>query len=113
MPTASELTPDHHAWRRKVFIATWLSYVGFYFCRKPWSVSKSAVGQEAGFDASTLGEIGAVYLVTYAIGQFLAGGMGTLLGPRVNVLIGMGLSVLVCVAFGVSLDPMMLMGLMA
>jgi sugar phosphate permease len=39
--------------------------------------------------------------------------MGTLLGPRVNVLIGMGLSVLVCVAFGVSLDPMMLMGLMA
>ena len=113
MSTASELTPDHHAWRRKVFIATWLSYVGFYFCRKPWSVSKSAVGQEAGFDASTLGEIGAVYLVTYAIGQFLAGGMGTLLGPRVNVLIGMGLSVLVCVAFGVSLDPMMLMGLMA
>ncbi len=109
MPTT--LTAAHNEWRTKVFVATWLSYVGFYFCRKPWSVAKSAIGKEAGFDASTLGNIGAAYLICYAIGQFLASGMGTRLGPRVNVLLGMGLSILVTLGMGISIDAWMLAGL--
>ncbi len=101
------------AWRTRVFVATWLSYVGFYFCRKPWSVAKSALGREAGFDAATLGTLGAAYLVAYAAGQFLAGALGTRFGPRVSVLGGMILSVLVTLAFGVTLDATTLMVLMA
>jgi sugar phosphate permease len=110
---AGSLTDLHRSWRTRVFVATWLSYVGFYFCRKPWSVSKSSIGAEAGFGAEELGRIGAVYLVAYALGQFLAGAMGTRFGPRANVLGGMALSVLVTLAFGVTLDPWVLMGLMA
>lgn len=111
MPTT--LTPAHTEWRTKVFAATWLSYVAFYFCRKPWSVAKSSIGAEANLDATTLGNIGVCYLIAYAIGQFLASGMGSLLGPRVNVLLGMGLSILVTIAMGVSLDPWVLAGLTA
>ncbi len=107
------LSPAHTSWRTKVFLATWLSYVGFYFCRKPWSVAKSAIGREAGFDASTLGDIGAAYLIAYAIGQFLASAMGTWLGPRVNVLLGMALSVGVTLLMGITLDPAVLLGLAA
>src|SRR6185436_11831405 len=74
------LTRAHRSWRIKVFAATWLSYVGFYFCRKPFSAAKSAIGAEFGWDAVTLGNIWAAYLIAYAIGQFLAARMGTLLG---------------------------------
>ncbi len=110
---ATPLSAAHRDWRTKVFVATWLSYVGFYFCRKPWSVAKSSIGKEAGFDATTLGQIGAAYLIAYAIGQFLAGGMGTKLGPRVNVLLGMGLSIVVTLMMGITLNAYVLAGLVA
>jgi OPA family sugar phosphate sensor protein UhpC-like MFS transporter len=96
------LTPAHHAWRRRVFLATWLSYVGFYFCRKPFSLTKSAIGKDLAFDATTLGDIGAVYLFTYAAGQFLASWLGPRVGPRLFLLAGMGASTAVGVAFGLS-----------
>ena len=38
------LTAGHRSWRIKVFAATWLSYVGFYFARKPFSAAKAAIG---------------------------------------------------------------------
>jgi OPA family sugar phosphate sensor protein UhpC-like MFS transporter len=112
-PTAEGRTLAHQHWRDRVFVATWLSYVGFYFCRKPWSVAKSAVGRAAGFDSNTLGEIGAAYLIAYAIGQFLASAMGPRLGPRLNVLLGMALSVGACATMGLTLDATLLLGLAA
>ena len=99
------------SWRAKVFAATWLSYVGFYFCRKPFSAAKGAIGIETGWSATTLGNIWAAYLVAYAIGQFLAAGMGTRLGPRKNLLIGMALSILVTLALGVTLSVPIMIGL--
>ena len=110
---SASLTASHHEWRAKVFAATWFSYVAFYFCRKPWTVAKSAIGMEAGFDTATLGNIWAAFLIAYALGQFLASWIGTRLGPRVNVLLGMAVSVAVTMAMGLSLDPWVLGGLVA
>lgn len=110
---ATPLTPAHRSWRIKVFAATWLSYVGFYFCRKPFSAAKSAIGETMGWSTTTLGNIWAAYLIAYAIGQFLASGMGTKLGPRKNVLIGMALSTLVTLAMGVAPTPAIMGGLVA
>jgi MFS transporter, OPA family, glycerol-3-phosphate transporter len=98
------LSAAHRSWRTKVFAATWLSYVGFYFCRKPFSAAKAAIGAEAGWSATTLGNIWAAFLVTYALGQFVAAGMGTKLGPRRNVLLGMAASVVVTIALGLTLS---------
>lgn len=109
----AEMPPLLRSWRARVFAATWLSYVGFYFCRKPFSAAKSAIGTEGGFDASTLGNIGAAYLIAYAIGQFLAGGLGTRFGPRRTVLTGMALSIGVTLAMGISLTAPILAGLVA
>ncbi len=109
---ATAMLPAHRTWRVKVFIATWLSYVGFYFCRKPFSAAKGAIGRETGWSTETLGNIWAAYLVAYSIGQFLASSMGTRLGPRKNVLIGMGVSVIVTAAMGISLDGWTMAGLL-
>ena len=51
------MSEELRAWRRRVFIATWLSYVGYYFCRKPFGFAKSAIKGELGLDATTLGEV--------------------------------------------------------
>ena len=110
MPTP--LTDAHRTWRMRVFAATWLSYVGFYFCRKPFSVAKDAIEVQNGWEkATTVGNIWAAYLIAYAIGQFLASRVGTWLGPRLNLLIGMGLSVIVTVAMGITLSPWVMAGL--
>lgn len=108
---ATALTDAHRSWRAKVFTATWFSYVGFYFCRTPFSATKPEIGKETGWGATTLGDIGASYLIAYAIGQFLASGMGTKLGPRKNLLIGMALSTLVTLLMGITLTVPVLMGL--
>ena len=110
---ASPLSASHRSWRVKVFASTWLSYVGFYFCRKPFSAAKAAIGIETGWSATTLGNIWSAFLVSYALGQFLAAAMGSRLGPRKNVLIGMALSISVCIALGVTLSVPVMMGLVA
>jgi sugar phosphate permease len=109
----AELTPAHRTWRRKVFIATWVSYVGFYFCRKPFSAAKEAIGAEAGWNATTLSNIWAAFLIAYAVGQFLASWMGTRLGPRRNVLLGMAISIAATAAMGVTLSVPVMAGLVA
>jgi OPA family sugar phosphate sensor protein UhpC-like MFS transporter len=110
---ATPITPAHRSWRAKVFVATWLSYVGFYFCRRPWNSAKAAIGAQQHWDPATIGNIGAAYLIAYALGQFLASRMGPKLGPRKNVLLGMGLSIGVTLAMGITMSPMVMGGLIA
>ncbi len=111
---ATRLTAAHRSWRTRVFVATWLSYVGFYFCRKPFSLAKDAIEVQNGWEkATTVGNIWAAYLIAYAIGQFLASRVGTWLGPRRNLLIGMGLSVVVTLAMGITISPWVMAGLVA
>jgi sugar phosphate permease len=89
-------------WRYRIFAATWLCYAGFYFCRKPFYVAKDALSTTFGWDASLLGLIGTIYLIAYTVGQFIAGVAGTLWGPRLVLLVGMGASVASNIVFGFS-----------
>jgi OPA family sugar phosphate sensor protein UhpC-like MFS transporter len=110
---ATQLTAAHRSWRVKIFASTWLAYVGFYFCRKPFSAAKKAIGEEAGWTATDLANIWAAYLIAYAVGQFLASGMGTKLGPRRNVMLGMAVSIAVTILMGVTLSIPVMAGLCA
>jgi len=110
---STPLSAAMKSWRAKIFVATWLSYFGFYFCRMPWAATKSDIGKEAGWGATALGQVDAAYLIAYAVGQFLASGMGTKLGPRLNVLLGMAVSIVVTALMGVTLTLPVVMGLVA
>ena len=96
------LSPAVVRWRWRIFASTWLCYAGYYFCRKPFYIAKSAIGHELHFDATALGTIGSVYLVAYTVGQFATGALGSRLGPRVLLLVGMTLSIAANVGFGLS-----------
>jgi MFS transporter, OPA family, sugar phosphate sensor protein UhpC len=94
------LDPKLRAWRYRIFASTWLCYAGLYFCRKPFYVAKADLGEALGWDASFLGLLGTVYLVTYTLGQFIAGVAGSVWGPRIVLMIGMGGSVVANLVFG-------------
>jgi len=95
-----EQTRATHLWRRRILISTWLAYAGLYFCRKPFYVAKGSLARDLGLDVGQLAEIGAAYLIAYAVGQFVAAGLGQARGARLLLLAGMGTSIGCNVAFG-------------
>ena len=77
-----------------VFAATWLAYMGYYFCRKAYYVVKATLGETFGLDAYDLGLLGSTYLIAYAVGQFFAAYLGHRSGAKRLLLLGMMLSLL-------------------
>ncbi len=110
MTTAMD--PQMRQWRRRVFAATWLSYAGYYFCRKPFFLAKPALSEELGWDPTLLGYIGTAYLIAYTVGQFIAGAAGNKWGPRLLLLTGMAVSALANLGFGLSNSSGTFMALM-
>jgi OPA family glycerol-3-phosphate transporter-like MFS transporter len=96
----NHLPPAMRTWRMRVFVSTWLCYAGFYFCRRPFSIAKAAIGTELHWQATDLAAVYAAYLVAYTVGQFASSAIGPRLGPRNMLLGGMALSIACSVAFG-------------
>lgn len=96
----TELSPEARAWRTRVFAATWASYAGYYFCRKPFFVAKQDIAAELGVNAADIAWVGTSYLLAYAIGQFIAAGIGGKAGPRVLLMLGMVTTLVANAAFG-------------
>jgi sugar phosphate permease len=103
-PQAGALSPEEEArlktWRRRVFASTWLCYVGYYFCRKPFYIVKANLGDELSLGATELGFLGTAYLLAYSAGQFIAGTLGNRSGPRILLLTGMLVSIGANLGFG-------------
>jgi sugar phosphate permease len=98
----SALDPRLRSWRTRVFAATWISYATYYFCRKPFYISKPVLESELGWNADLLGLIGACYLIAYAAGQFTSAWLGDRAGARLLVLGGMIVTALCNIGFGLS-----------
>lgn len=96
------MDPQLRRWRWRVFAATYACYAGLYFCRKPFFVVKADLGKSLAFDSAMLGTIGAAYLISYALGQFVFGYAGNKWGPRLVLLLGMGFSAVASIAFGIT-----------
>lgn len=87
-------------WRLRVLIATWLSYVGFYFCRKNFAIAKTSILQSMSISTSALAHLSTVYLIAYMIGQLSTSYLSRHVSTRRLLLGGMAISGLVNVALG-------------
>jgi len=88
--------------RIKILAATWLAYAGYYFCRKPFYIAKSSIGESLGLVTVDLAHLGTGFLIAYMAGQFSSAFFGRRLGPRLLLITGIGISIFSSIAFGLS-----------
>lgn len=84
----------------RIFAATWLSYAGFYFCRKNFSIVMPLLARDEGFRADQLAQALFFYSLAYVAGQFSSGMLSDRLGPRRVVVGGMLLSAVATAMMG-------------
>lgn len=102
VPSSPGATLSYRPWQVRILAATWLSYAGYYFCRKTFYVVKADMA--AGLDLTTqhLAHLGTGYLAAYSVGQFSSAFFGRKLGPKLLLLAGMAVSITSNIAFGFS-----------
>jgi OPA family glycerol-3-phosphate transporter-like MFS transporter len=76
-------------YRMQLFVATWLSYFGFYVVRKVYAVVKLPLKEHFGLDDIQVAWPWTIYLVTYMFGQFLAAWLGRRFESRRILTVGM------------------------
>ncbi|MBW7991775.1 MAG: MFS transporter [Planctomycetes bacterium] len=102
---AITLTKEYKFWRYRIFVLTWLTYAGFYLCRKNFSIAMPLLSQDHGFTKDNFAMLLFFYSLFYALGQFYNGFLSDKFGPRLIVGIGLFLSIFanVFLGFGTSL----------
>jgi sugar phosphate permease len=75
--------------RMQLFVATWLSYFGFYVVRKVYAVVKLPLKGQCGLDDIQVAWPWTIYLITSMVGQFLAGWLGRRFESRRILAVGM------------------------
>lgn len=93
---------EYRNWQYKIFSATWLAYVGYYFARKAFFVVKSDLADSLALNTIDLAHLGTAYLVSYMVGQYTSAYFGRKLGPKYLLILGMGISLICNVVFGAS-----------
>jgi sugar phosphate permease len=71
------------SWRFRVFVAAWVMYAAYYFCRKNFSVVMPMMTRTLRYGDFDLAHLVFAFSLAYAAGQFLAGMAADRYGPRV------------------------------
>jgi sugar phosphate permease len=80
------------AQKRRIFTVSWITYAGYYFCRKNLSIALPLLEGTKGLSHLDLANIVFGYSLFYAIGQFTCGLLSDRYGPR--RIVGAGLLVI-------------------
>ena len=91
-------------YRLQLFTATWLSYAGFYLCRKVYAVVKHPLKLQFGFNDEQIAAPWTIYLIAYMFGQFLAAWLGRRMASRRVLLYGMSIAAASNVGLGFLVD---------
>lgn len=94
------LTREHKVWRWKILISTYIGYIGYYMTRKIFTICKKPIADQMGWELGDTAYIWASFLIAYALGQFLNSYFGRKWGPRVILLLGLGVSIICNTLFG-------------
>ncbi len=87
------LSQEQRRWRRRIFAITWLTYGGFYLCRKNLSVILPLMERDLGYSNLQVANVIFAYSLSYALGQFVCGVLSDRFGPRRIVGIGVFIAV--------------------
>ncbi len=95
-------------WRVRTMYAMFIGYAIYYFCRKNLSAAQPALIQELGYSKTQMGMIWSALYLTYGLSKMVNGLIGDRANPRYFMAIGLLLSAVVNVFFGLSSSLVML-----
>lgn len=103
-PIADKETVDrsYRHWRIRTMYAMFIGYAIFYFCRKNLSASTPALIADLHLTKTQIGTIWSALYLSYGISKFVNGAIGDRANARYFMAIGLLLSALMNVAFGMS-----------
>lgn len=93
---------NYKYWRFRTFYAMWIGYAFFYFSRKSFTFAMPVLQSELGLTKFELGLLGSILYITYGASKFLSGIMGDRSNPRYFMSIGLILTGLFNLLFGIS-----------
>lgn len=88
-------------WRLRTFYGMYIGYAFYYFTRKSFTFAMPSM-LEDGFTLSELGMLGTVLAIIYGVSKFVSGVMGDKSNPRYFMSIGLMLTGLCNIFFGLS-----------
>ncbi|PWU15712.1 MAG: MFS transporter family glucose-6-phosphate receptor UhpC [Chlamydiae bacterium] len=98
----NEVKERYKYWRFRIFYGMYIGYVFYYFTRKSLTFAMPAMMQQLGLQISDLGILTSVLSITYGISKFLSGVLADRSNPRFFMAIGLILTGLFNVLFGLS-----------
>lgn len=99
-PDPITASPPPLSLQTRMVVLTYLAYFFYYFTRKHLGVATHALTNE-GFSEDLIAAVQTGYGACYAIGQFMSGALGDRVGPRIGLAVGMILSAIATLAFGI------------
>lgn len=93
---------NYKYWRLRTFYAMWAGYAFFYFTRKSFTFAMPVMQSELGLGKFELGLLGSILYITYGASKFLSGILGDRSNPRYFMSIGLILTGVFNILFGMS-----------
>jgi len=99
-PTA--IRASYRLWQRRVLVSTIIGYAVFYFVRKNLSIAMPLLERDLGISKSGLGLFLTLHGVLYGVSKFANGFFGDRCNARAFMVVGLAVSALVNICFGLS-----------
>lgn len=93
---------NYKYWRLRTFYAMWAGYAFYYFTRKSFTYAMPIMQSEMGLGKFELGLLGSILYITYGASKFLSGILGDKSNPRYFMSIGLILTGVFNILFGMS-----------
>jgi len=93
---------NYSYWRLRIFYSMYLGYALYYLTRKSFTFAMPVLIRDLGFDKGQLGFLGSILSISYGLSKFASGVMGDKSNPRYFMAIGLILTGLVNIFFGLS-----------
>jgi len=98
----AQVKTQYRYWQRRILVSSIIGYAMFYFVRKNLSVAMPTMGQELGISKADLGLFLTLHGLIYGLSKFANGFLGDRSNARTFMAVGLILSAVVNVFFGLS-----------